>query len=759
MIPEKQIEEYQDESELVSEEELCRQHQEKLMALADTVLLKRSEAVQYRETSGIERKWHADEVIFDGLDGSNSGGSMLDYATGEAYKNKGATSSRSSVVINIIRGRCETAEGRFSDILLPVDDKNWGLKVTPVPELNDQMQDERPALQNGQAVTDQQGKQSTMADVARDKKNKAKKSMKLMETEIDDQLTECDFNGEQRKLIRSAIRLGTGIIKGPNTVKSVENKWNQVNNNETGAVAYLLEKAESMQPGSSSVNPWNVYPSPSAKENIQKTAEYIWEKDEILPRDVRGLVGVDGYDEYQLKEVLRELPLRTRASSDNRNGSTNISNIDTVRLGNSYEKWEFHGDLDASSLESIGFDCEEVQTSTVSVCIVFINDRPVKIVQNTSDIGELPYDFFQWTVVSSDSPWGIGIPRMMMWLQRVITAAWRKMMDNAGDASGQNIIIGKGVEPADGVWELGGEKLWIATGDIEDARKAFAQFQVKSIQKDLQAIIELALRFVDLETSMPTIFQGEAQEAPETLGATNIMVDSSNIGVRQRVKLYDDRVTRPHLTRYYNHNMQYNEKQEIKGDFSVDPRGTSVLLERDQQAQTIMQIFSLKQDPDVNRITNWEKAGKQLYASKKLDILKTEDELAEYDKKMQEQQNAPKNPTVEAAEIRTSGDLEKEKLRQQSDMTELEYKAAEAQREREHDKTMKQMDLEIKMMEYSEKRGIELDKLKVQLSLGSAGMNLQKELSTDKAPKSVPEVSTPPTEPAGRAPVGQAYQR
>ena len=55
----------------------------------------------------------------------------------------------------------------------------------------------------------------------------------------------------------------------------------------------------------------------------------------------------------------------------------------------------------------------------------------------------------------------------------------------------------------------------------------------------------------------------------ETLGATNIMVDSNNVTLRSRVKLWDDNITIPHLTRYYDYNMQYHKDDSIKGDFKV----------------------------------------------------------------------------------------------------------------------------------------------------------------------------------------------
>ena len=385
----------------------------------------------------------------------------------------------------------------------------------------------------------------------------------------------------------------------------------------------------------------------------------------------------------------------------------------------------------------------------------------------------------------------------MAWAQRIINAAWRQMLDNAGDSSGSNVAI-KGIEPADGIWELTGKKLWKWDGDtdFDDIRKAITSFQTTNNQADLQNMLELALRFVDLMTATPTIFQGEMQETPETLGATNIVVDSSNITYRSKVKLWDDRITVPHLRRYYDYNMQYHPDHKAKGDFDVDPRGASILFEKDQMRQMLLTVWQMKADPDILRRTDWDKAVEQLYASAHLDILKPKEENQEG------QGGAPADPAaaakqqqqqamIEVANIRAKTEMDKATLVQQATMKELEFKAAEAAKDRQHDQAMKQMDLQIRMMEYSEKYKIELSKLKVQLAISAEGMNLQQNLteknarqndeldSRDKAHSDIqgekqaerkereivtqaavtPQVSTPPTEPAGRAPAGQAYPR
>ena len=167
----------------------------KIEAFAEAQLAKRAEAIEFRAACGVERRWKLSESLIDYASDSGHGYvSMMDYASGEApLRNKGPRRSR--VTMNVVRGRVETAEGRFSDTMLPVDDKNWALKVTPKPKMQDMAEDERPAMQNGQPVQFPDGSQARMADVAKDLKARAEKAMGKMVLVIDDQLTECDYNG------------------------------------------------------------------------------------------------------------------------------------------------------------------------------------------------------------------------------------------------------------------------------------------------------------------------------------------------------------------------------------------------------------------------------------------------------------------------------------------------------------------------------------------------------------------------------------
>ena len=219
--------------------------------------------------------------------------------------------------------------------------------------------------------------------------------------------------------------------------------------------------------------------------------------------------------------------------------------------------------------------------------------------------------------------------------------------------------------------------------------------------------------------------------------------------------MFDDQITVPHLRRYYDWNMQYNEREDIKGDYQVNARGVGALLEKDQQAQSIIQLWPLLADPDVAARVDKGKLAKQLFAAHRLDVLKSEDQIKQ-EQEQQQQQGAQPDPATSAAQIRAEAQLQVAQLNQESDMQELQLKQAMADADRAHEREMKQMDLQIQMMKLANDRDISLDSIKAMLASESMKLKTQKELA---AGKSAPQIATPPTEPPGRAPEGQAYQR
>lgn len=204
--------------------------------------------------------------------------------------------------------------------------------------------------------------------------------------------------------------------------------------------------------------------------------------------------------------------------------------------------------------------------------------------------------------------------------------------------------------------------------------------------------------------------------------------------------------------------MQYNDNSEMKGDYKVDARGTSELLAKDQMVQMLIPIMKMREDPVFAGMVDWEKGLKQLLSAQNLDIMKSSDEIKQWKKKESEKKPEPDpriKGNIDVATIRAEGDMQKLEAQIAADKEDRQFKAQMSERDNQQEVQLKNMDYQIKMMEYAAKRDISLDKVKADLAAAAQKLNVQVKLA--KSDAKGPQITTPAVEPAGRAKEGRAF--
>jgi hypothetical protein len=706
----------------VIDEETQRKEREKreeqLQAFGTSMSHQRDEWIRSRYSYGVDKRWLEDEDQYNAKDNIAKQASQMMTSVEQGYPvtTQMAKPHRSTVYIGLTRQKTNAAEARLADILLPTDDRNWGIQPTPIPTMMAMGRDERMAgdKDTGQPMVDpDSGEPLRMKDIARAAMKVARDKAKAMQTEIDDQLIECDFNGEMRKVIHNSARLGTGVIKGPIVTNRTRKAWQPFKDME-GSVIHQLEIVQEMSPASFNVDPRNCFPDPGCGDNIHH-GKGIYEREQLTVRQVRELAKQPGYMKDQLRKVLEEGPKKSATFQELKDEDQR----DVAR--DVYEKWEYWGEVDYDDLKSAGLkmDTEKDELKSISACVVMINNTVVKVYINPLEDGSLPYDFFVWEKVA-DSVWGYGIPYLMRAQQKVLNAAWRQMMDNAGVSSGPQIIIKAGaIQPADKQWQLSARKIWFATDDVDDVRKAFTAVEFNSYQAELAAIIKMAMELADQETGVPAITQGEKGAAPDTVGGMQMLMNSANVVLRRLVKQFDDSITRPHIRRYYDFNMMYNEDEEVKGDFTIDARGSSALLVRDIQNQAFLNLLAAGANPVYGVYLDTQKLFEKALQAQHIDpaeVLKSEDELEKLKEAAAQPQQAEQDPALAVAQLRGEIEMQKAQVQNQGDMAELQLRQQIAQQEHELRMTELAMTREIEMLKMSNQQNISLETIKAKLA-------------------------------------------
>ena len=539
------------------------------------LLAKRSEAIGGRAASGIEIEWHEDEEHYQGIDDANrqyqnTWAINQPKRWAETGQNSNPQPTRSVVFLNITRPYVDAASARISDMLMPTDDRAWILKPTPVPRLS----------QADIAMLGGPAKAQELIDATIEE---ARQKAERTQAQIDDYLVESNFHGEMRRIIEDSARIGSGVVKGPYPNRRT---FKMAQRQPDGTVKRI--SIDEIRPGSKRIDPWNLFPDPSCGDSIHN-GSYIWEREYLSMRQLKEMILMPGYNRDELVKAIKEGPSLTSARE--------ATEATGKRAEEQFEMWIFHGNCDAEQLRALGVEFDSDEDKLPAMAVV-INDRLVKVTMSAMDSGDFPYDVLAWQY-RPGSPWGMGVSRQIRTVQRMLNGSCRAMMDNSGLSAAPQIILGNGVTPADGKYTLYGGKVWRAEPDTSngDARAAFSAFIVPSVQAEMMNIINFALKMAEDVTGMPAMLQGIRGDAPNTLGGMQMQNNNATSVLRRLAKRFDDYITKPHIQRYYDWVMQYSDDDSIKGDFEIEVRASSALVERDAQQQFLMQILAASKDP------------------------------------------------------------------------------------------------------------------------------------------------------------------
>lgn len=558
---------------------------------------------------------------------------------------------RSRLFINLTRPKTNAMGARFKDLLFPTDEKNWNIQPTPVPRMTEaaeaaasqareleqqalaaQQQATQPAPQPGpdgqppQAQTapdpgqEQQAQAlAQQAQAAKDAAAKlsgvleeARRRSSLMAETMDDQLTECGYQSIKRDMIDWAMKIGTGVTKGPVTGDRMRRGWKQkpvqdmngkpVMDEVTGQPkvdgAHYLDMAEGDQPGFRLVDPWGFFPDMDVAKI--EDGNGVYERHLMNAKKLRQLQKLKSFDVDALRRLLMSKPISSAPSY--------ISQLRNIRgeaqdiAGPIYHVWEYNGPLEPDQMMMLALATNHEAAydltsqadplTQVNACVWFCDNEVLKFAIYPYDSGECMYSVFN-LVKDESCIFGYGMPSVLRDLQSAFNAAWRTMMDNAGISSGPQVVVDKStIEPADGDWKIRPRKIWYATKGITKENPPFQIFQIQNNQAELANIIVLAERLTDVVSTIPQMSQGEIGSMPKNtpFGTTVLTMNNANVVFRDGIKNFDDDVTVPDLRRLYDWNMQFNPNEEIKGDYDVKATGSSVLLVREMQAQSLMAI-------------------------------------------------------------------------------------------------------------------------------------------------------------------------
>ena len=684
--------------DIQDDEEYQAKLSEKLQVFGSRLSTLMADRVSKR--SAIEARWLEDLRQYNGKYSADEQ-ARLDASEG------------SSIFVNITRNKTNAAEARLSDMLFPTDDRNWGIRPTPVPQLESQSKDH----------------QDPEKDNARQLIKLAKDRAEAMTREINDQLVESKYHAICRDMIHDACVMGTGIIKGPVIVGKTNQVWIQ---NDLGESELHVE--DDFSPGTQYVDPWNFYPDDSAATLTE--SESNLERHYITKRQLIGLAKTPGYLPDQIRSIIQGDVRNTQATHDWQTELRAISGITSSSDNTKYELWEYTGPIEKDELLAAGEEIDEDELVEYYGTVLFCDSTVIRVSIHPMETQDDLYRVFNWEKDRS-SIFGFGVPYLMRNPQKVMNAAWRMVLDNGGLSAGPQIVVDTdAIEPLDGVWCIQSRKLWKKKKSGVQVDHAFRVYQIDNNQNELMNIFTSARQLADEETNLPLIAQGEQSSAvTKTARGMDMLMNSANIVLRRAVKNFDDDVTTPHITAYYNWNMQFNDNPEVKGDFTIDARGSGALLAREMQQERLMQFSQIAGSNEEFAVrTDWDGLYKQIVKHMQIakdDVVLPEEEVQKVLEQRQQQQ--PQMDPIKQAELQIKqSDLQlkqadmqfNQQLKAQQQAIDKENFERELMQNRELEMGRIASREDLTIAQLQERTGLELNKEQTKRQIAAGNMTL-----------------------------------
>lgn len=675
---------------------------ERLQELGRAIAEKRAEAVEARKASGIESVWLACEEAYLGIDDMNrhefadAKWAKPTSMSGPVTTNRAPNDDvRSNAFVRLTSRYVDQAAAKLAEILLPIDDKAFSFEPTPIPELIMQLDDKSPLVDEmGQPVTRpiapedavqpaqpgampgmapiaqgaQQMVQMTVADKAQKDLDKAADAAEKAEKRIYDWMTESKYPAETRKVVKDAARIGVGVLKGPFPDIKTSRAVTKVKD------GVALQMTKKVVPVVRWIDPWNFFPADGCGENIHD-GDHVLERDFLSTRALKKLKEQDGYLAEQIDRVIEEGPGKIYAEGGNPNEKKNKKR---------YEIWYYYGTLtrddlsiamtDTSLLDDIPKDQEDIH-----VVVSLVNDTVIRAIVNPLDSGSFPYRTMSWS--RRPGHWaGVGPAEQMTTAQRMCNAATRALLNNAGLSAGPQIIIDQlGVIPADGTWRLTPNKIWYKTQDstATDVREAFLAVLIPSVQREMMAIIEYAMKLAEESTGIPLITQGQTgPTTPDTFGAAELQDNNAHTWLRSIGYSFDDQITEPVVNDFYEWLLlDPTVPDDEKGDFNINAHGSIAMVERAIQEQVFLGLLQASANPAFKLDPG--KTMEEYLKAKRLDPRKVQYSKADQEKMEQQPPQPPIQIAVE--QVKGQNALALQNAKNQGELQQIQQEAAHEQ--------------------------------------------------------------------------------
>jgi hypothetical protein len=554
----------------------------------------------------------------------------------------------SDIYMGLTGVKYRAAVAWLSDIFATEDDKTWGLKPSPVPDLppSDIEEISAQVQANVQQFMQQMAQPQEGADPSspppelspevaarfRDKlvddvrdmiMKKAVEKAEGMELLIHDQLVEGGWLDAFSGFLCDVVGSKAGIIKGPITRMRRRKKW--ITNPQTGQAEIIVtqEPVKTFE----RVSPFDAFPAPTA---VDFSDDFI-ERYRLTRASLVDLQTVDGYNALEIMAVLSEFdalaaPANTQATDIDRAELEKKKSTEADSVRDSIEALEAWISVPGAELIDFGWTADEHgqpidPVLAYDICAIKVGNHIILAEFNPDPIHRKPYCKYGWGYIAG-SFWYQSLPELMAQLQNMINAANRSLVNNMSISAGVQIQLNdiSRLCPGEDITSAFPGKVWQFTNKNNSTLPPLQFFQPNSNARELLDISDKATQLADDYTGVPAYNYGtpSASAAGRTSSGLSMLMSNAAKGIKRIILGIDRFVFRPLIERCYDANMlDPNVDPAIKGDMIVETVGAVALMVKEQLSEQRMAFLAATANPMDFKIMGYSGRAKMLEAASK----------------------------------------------------------------------------------------------------------------------------------------------
>lgn len=478
----------------------------------------------------------------------------------------------SHIYIGITRTKCMSAYSRITDLEFQSNDPHWSIVPTPIPESEANHPD------NVQFMDEMTLRAEAMS------------------TEIADQMVDLHYEDHLKSAILEGCILGTGVVKGVIAgVKKIE-KWGYVADEETGESKWDVIKSEIPAPEIASPSIFDVYPDPFA--NRKEDMSGCFERHTMNRQQFADLKHDPRFDEDKINEILINTDKGNHVAIWHETERRNIAGVldSTAAHSERYDVLEYWGQVSGRLLDQVGVvDVESSETYWAIVWTCAGKTLLAKLMPMKKQT--IPYNFFIYNKIPHQF-WGVSPARMGRSSQLCINGVVRSTLDGMAWASHPivevNVTMLKDGQDPSNIYP--GMSFLRDNGDPAVPAVRFYQPNIPTGQ--LIQLNQMFKTFADDETALPAYSYGDSSgEINKTAQGMTLQMNAAAMPIKSVAKNLEDFCVKPLIGSWFDWNMQWSDREDIKGDMTVQVLGTSALIAKEKKSQQLMQFLQLTSTP------------------------------------------------------------------------------------------------------------------------------------------------------------------